>query len=75
MDWVSWVEAFAWWAVALDCIGFNLVAWVGQEWYERKFGKYSRLFPVTKPFGIFYVALVLWLGSALLRAEIPIFGG
>ena len=51
-----------------------LVAWFGQEWYQRKFGKYSRLFPVTKPFGIFYVAFVLWLVSALLRTGIPIFG-
>ena len=69
-----WFETIAWWLIVVDCAGFNLVAWMGQEWYEAKVGRYSRIFPVTKTFGLFYAALVVWLGTALFRAGLPILG-
>ena len=71
----EWLETIAWWLIVADCCGYNLVAWMGKEWYETKFGRYSRIFPVTKAFGVFYAALVVWLGTALYRAGAPLFGG
>ncbi|MFP6886616.1 MAG: hypothetical protein VB997_03610 [Opitutales bacterium] len=71
----EWLETIVWWLIVADCCGYNLVAWMGKEWYETKFGRYSRIFPVTKAFGVFYAALVVWLGTALYRAGAPLFGG
>ena len=70
----EWLETIVWWLIVADCCGYNLVAWMGKEWYETKFGRYSRIFPVTKAFGVFYAALVVWLGTALYRAGAPLFG-
>ena len=75
MNLSEWFEAIVWWLIALDCCGYNIVAWAGLNWYESKFGKCSRIFPVTKAFGVFYAALVIWLGSALYRAGFSLFGG
>ena len=71
----EWLETIVWWLIVADCCGYNLVAWMGKEWYEAKFGRYSRIFPITKAFGVFYAALVVWLGTALYRAGAPLFGG
>ena len=71
----EWLETIVWWLIVADCCGYNLVAWMGKEGYEAKFGRYSRIFPITKAFGVFYAALVVWLGTALYRAGAPLFGG
>ncbi len=71
---LAWMEAVAWWLLCADCFGYNLVAWAGKNWYESTFGKLARIFPVTKPFGMLYLVLLAWLGSALLRAGTPLFG-
>ena len=70
----SWVEVVAWWIVVLDATVYNVVAWGGTGWYEAKFGRFARIFPVTKAFGLLYWGLVAWLGLALIRADVPLFG-
>ncbi|MBO46442.1 MAG: hypothetical protein CMJ96_06050 [Planctomycetes bacterium] len=68
------MEVVAWWLVLLDATIYNVVAWGGKDWYEAKFGRFARIFPATKAFGLLYWSLVAWLGLALARAEVPIFG-
>ncbi len=70
----TWVEVVAWWLVVVDATLYNVVAWGGKGWYETKFGRFARIFPVTKAFGLLYWGLVAWLGLALSRAGVPIFG-
>lgn len=73
-DVMDWVETVAWWLVCLDAVGYNLVAWLARDWYEEKFGRFARLLPVTKLFGLLYLGLVSWLGAALWRSGTPLFG-
>jgi hypothetical protein len=72
-DWTG-LEVIAWWLIALDAILYNLVAWAGAEWYESKFPGLARIFPATKAFGLLYGGLVAWLGFALIRPDVPLFG-
>ena len=74
MDTLTWVEIIAWWLIALDATGYNVIAWGGEGWYRIKFPSLARIFPVTKAYGLLYGALVAWLGFALARAGLPLFG-
>ena len=74
MDTWSWLEAIAWWLFAIDAIGYNVIAWSGVEWYQRKFPSLAHIFPVTKAFGLLYGGLVFWVGTALARGGIRLFG-
>jgi hypothetical protein len=75
MNLAEWFEVISWWLVALDCCGYNILAWAKRDWYVSRFPKCSRVFPVTKAFGAFYGVLMIWLGTALLRAGYPLLGG
>ena len=70
----TWVEIGAWWLIVLDATLYNVLAWGGKEWYEGKFGRLARIFPATKAFGLLYGGLVAWLGWALVRAGVSLFG-
>tara|TARA_Y100000588_G_C14053150_1_gene838137 strand:+ start:544 stop:771 length:228 start_codon:yes stop_codon:yes gene_type:complete len=74
MDTWTWLEVIGWWLFAIDSAGYNLVAWCSGEWYERRFSGLARIFPVTKAYGALYGGLVIWLGIALQRAGVPVFG-
>ena len=74
MELWTWVEVAAWWAVVLDATVYNVIAWGGTGWYETKFARLARLFPVNKLYGLLYGGLVVWLGWALNRAGVPVFG-
>ena len=74
MDTWVWLEVIGWWLFALDAAAYNLVAWSGREWFEKKFGALARVFPVTKAYGLLYGGLVIWLGIALQRAGVAVFG-
>ena len=75
MDTWIWLEVIAWWAITLDATLYNVIAWGGDGWYKVKFPNLARIFPVTKAFGLLYGGLVAWLGFALGRAGVPLFGG
>ena len=74
METWNWIEVVVWWLIALDAAAYNLIAWSNKGWYEAKFSKFSRIFPVTKAFGLLYALLAAWLGFALSRASVPVFG-
>ena len=74
MDFWTWIEVLTWWLIALDSFIYNLIAWGGNGWYKSKFPNLAQAFPSTKAFGLLYGGLVIWVGSDLSRAEVPLFG-
>jgi len=63
-------EAVIWYAILLDSIGANIVAWFCNDWYQEKFKTLDRHLPLTKGWCLVYLALVLWVGSVLYRLNV-----
>jgi hypothetical protein len=66
------IEAIIWILFLLDAAFANLVTWLAPKWYKKKFNKgfMKKHLPLTKGWALIYLALVLWLGHALLRLGI-----
>ncbi len=61
------IDVIVFWLLLLDSVIANIVAWIGQDWYIRHFRLVSRYFPLAKGWTTYYLVLVLWLGSILMR--------
>jgi len=61
------IETIVWYIFLADSLITNLIAWSCPKWYGKKYKKFSRVFPLTKGWGILYLALVLWVGFSLSR--------
>jgi len=46
----------------LDSIVVNFLAWGNGGWYVRHFRTFSRYFPITKGWAVWYLILTLWIG-------------
>lgn len=68
------LEAIIYYAFLLDSVGANVLAWCFPKWYKKKFKGFWKHLPVTKPWAVFYLALVLWIGYCLLRLGVLQFG-
>ena len=64
------IEATIWYAILLDSIGANIVAWFFADWYREKFKNLHKHIPTTKAWCFVYLALVLWVGYVLYRHEV-----
>ncbi len=64
------IESIIWHLVLLDSIFANLGAWFFPNWYKKNFEGFWRILPLTKVWAIIYLALVLWVGWALMRLGI-----
>jgi len=64
------LEAIIWWLFLIDSICANIMAFLYPDFSKKKFKKFFKLFPITKAWTLFYLALVLWVGSALCRMGI-----
>ena len=64
------LEATIWYAILLDCIGANIVAWFCNDWYREKFKTLHKYFPATKGWCFVYLILVLWVGCVLYRLKV-----
>ena len=64
------IEATIWYAVLLDSIGANIVAWFFAEWYEKNLKIKSKHFPATKGWCFVYLCMTLWVGCVLYRHEL-----
>ena len=68
MTW-NW-ETILWVLLAIDCAGYNGMAWTrGTDWYRGKFKRMSEWLPITRCMGAGYLLLVCWLGCALWRVH------
>jgi hypothetical protein len=62
------IEAIVFYILLIDAIGANLVVLFGSEWYMRHFRTISRWFPPAEGWALYYLVLVLWVGSLMYRA-------
>ncbi|MBG0800748.1 hypothetical protein IYW40_04465 [Methylocystis sp. H4A] len=61
------IEAIVFYILLIDAISANLMSHFGREWYVRHFRTISRWFPPAEGWALYYLALVLWVGSLLYR--------
>ena len=64
------IEAVIWFAVMLDAVVTNLIAWFCPQWYKTKLPGLHRFFPLKKSWCLVYLALTIWLGFVLHRQEV-----
>jgi len=63
------IEAIIFYLLLIDALGANAVAFSGvRNWYTENFRLISRWFPLGKGWTLYYLILVLWVGSLLWRA-------
>ncbi|MGD9541436.1 hypothetical protein [Methylocystis sp.] len=62
------IEAIIFYVIFIDAISANLLVLFGSEWHVRHFRTLSRWFPAAEGWALYYLALVLWVGSLLYRA-------
>ena len=67
---VTCMEAIIFYILLIDAISANLMVQFGSEWYVRHFRTISRWFPPAEGWALYYLALVLWVGSLLYSAGI-----
>jgi len=61
-------EAILYYLILVDAVFANVAAWSGYgASLNRRFSVFARFFPITKGWTLYYLVLVLWVGSALLR--------
>jgi hypothetical protein len=61
------VEAIIFYILLIDALGANLVVHFGSKWYVQHFRTLSRWFPPAEGWALYYLVLVLWVGSLLYR--------
>jgi hypothetical protein len=62
------IEVVVFFLLLIDAVGANLMVYFGRDWYLQHFRTMSRWFPPAEGWALYYLALVLWVGSLLHRA-------
>jgi hypothetical protein len=62
------IEAIVFYILLIDAISANVMVRFGSDWYVHNFRTLSRWFPPAEGWALYYLALVLWVGSLLYRA-------
>lgn len=68
------IESIIFYLLLIDSIGANLVVWFGEAWYTKHFRIISRWFPPAPGWALYYLILMLWIGSLLYRAGVLYLG-
>lgn len=63
------LEVIIFYFLLIDAITANFMAHfgIGKGWYRMNLGVYSRWFPLSKGWTLYYLFLVLWIGTHLYR--------
>ncbi len=61
------IEVIVFYLLLIDSISCVLIVFFGEQWYTKHFRIFSRLFPPAKGWALYYLVLVLWVGSLLFR--------
>lgn len=63
------IEVLIFYLLLIDATGANIFAFSGaRNWYTQNFRLISRWFPLGKGWTLYYLILVLWVGSLLYRS-------
>jgi hypothetical protein len=68
-----YAEGIIWYLILLDAVIYNILCWTQGKWHDKATHWVSKYFPMKKVVGVWYLIMVLWLGSALLRMDILLF--
>lgn len=60
-------EAILYYLLLIDALAVNLVMWFGAKWYSKTFQSFSRYFSSAKGWALYYLILILWVGSLMYR--------
>ncbi len=61
------IEAIIFYLLLIDSVSCNLMVLFGSNWYIKHFRIFSRWFPPVEGWALYYLVLVLWIGSLLYR--------
>lgn len=61
------IEAIIFYLLVIDSVSCNLIVVFGPDWYAKHFRIFSRWFPPAEGWALYYLILVLWIGTLLLR--------
>lgn len=64
-------EVIIFYLLLIDAVSCNLIVMFGSKWYVRHFRSISRWFPPGEGWAVYYLILVLWIGSLLFRLGAP----
>ncbi|MCR4333604.1 MAG: hypothetical protein NUV60_01085 [Patescibacteria group bacterium] len=64
------IEVIIFYLLVIDSVSANLLAIFGKDWYAQHFRIFSRWFPPAEGWALYYLVLVLWVGSLLYRAGV-----
>lgn len=62
------IESILFYLVLVDAVSANILVWFGSAWYTKHLRIFSRWFPPARGWALYYLILVLWVGSILYRA-------
>ena len=61
------IEVVFWYIFLIDSLIYNGIAWFGRDWYKTALPEISRILPINRIYGVLYIGLMTWIGSALIR--------
>ena len=64
------IEVVFWYIFIIDSLIYNGIAWFGRDWYETALPEISSILPINRIYGVLYIGLMTWTGSALIRLGI-----
>ena len=59
------IQEVIFYLLLIDCLSANLFVWFDEKWYYKHLRIFSRFVAPAKGWGVFYLALVLWIGWLL----------
>ncbi len=65
-----YAEGIIWYVLLADCITYNILTWSKGKMHDRVNHWISDYFPLKKAIGLWYLVMMIWLGSALYRMQI-----
>ncbi|MCA9366989.1 hypothetical protein KC887_01845 [Candidatus Kaiserbacteria bacterium] len=62
------LESIFFYLLLIDSVSANILVWFGPDWYAKHFRVITRIFPPAKGWALYYLILVLWIGTFIYRA-------
>lgn len=65
-----YAEGIIFYLILADCIAYNVLVWSKGKLHDKVNHWISDYFPLKKTIGVWYLIMVVWLGTALFRLQI-----
>ena len=63
------IQSIIFYLLLIDSVSANLISLFGAKWYTKHFRTISRFFPMAEGWALYYLILVLWIGSLIYQAH------